>query len=122
MAEAISVLARAQQVEVVHLTTKFAPDTPDIDWISALRQEGDWIIVSGDTRIIRSPPEREAWHESGLTAFFFDDHWANRRFWAQAEELVRWFPIIIATARTCARGSGFRLPFNGRQPQLIYEP
>jgi hypothetical protein len=122
MAQAIATLAGSRGIEVVHLSQKF-PDrsVPDVEWIQAIRAEG-WIIVSGDTRITRSPAERAAWHESGLTAFFLDESWSRRNFWIQAAELVRWFPAILETARTCTPGSGFRLPFQGREPKLIYEP
>ncbi|MGH7720938.1 MAG: hypothetical protein ACREON_19090 [Gemmatimonadaceae bacterium] len=121
MAQAVAVLARAQNIEVIHLSERFPGRTPDTEWISQLREEG-WIIVSGDTRISRSPADRAAWHESGLTAFFLADGWAGRRFWVQAAELVRWWPVIVETAQTCSSGSGFLLPFKGNEPRLIYEP
>ncbi len=121
MADAVASLARAQRIEVVHLTQEFAPSTPDVEWITALRGR-DVVLVSGDTRITRNPVERAAWQESGLTAFFLDDGWASKKFWVQAGELVRWCPVIIDTARTCAQGSGYRLPFKGTEPKLIYTP
>jgi ribonuclease BN (tRNA processing enzyme) len=61
IARAVRELASAQGIEVVHLTDKFDPSTPDVEWISSLRREGDWIIVSGDIRISKSRAERAAW-------------------------------------------------------------
>ncbi len=121
MADAVALLARAQRIEVVHLSEQFDPSTPDIEWIRALRGQ-DVVLISGDARITRNPVERAAWQESGLTAFFLDDGWASKKFWVQAAELVRWCPIIIETARSCAPGSGYRLPFKGAEPKLIYQP
>ena len=121
MARAVSALAAAQDITVAHLTDRFDPATRDVEWMRTLRDEG-WVIVSGDTRIWRSPAERAAWHEAGLTAFFLDETWSNRKFWTKSVEIVRWFPIVIETAKACAPGSGFRLPFQGREPKLIYEP
>jgi hypothetical protein len=119
MARAIAALAASQGIEVVHLTDRFAADTPDAEWITRIRDEG-FVIVSGDPRITRNPANREAWHESGMTAFFLSHDWAQRRFWVQASELVRWWPIIVETSRTCAPGSGFLLPFKATLPNKIY--
>jgi hypothetical protein len=122
LSKAIASLAGSKGIEVVHLSERFVDRSiADIEWISTIREEG-WIIISGDTRITRSPAERAAWHESGLTAFFLDDAWARRNFWVQAAELVRWFPAIIETVKTCVPGSGYRLPMKGKEPIRIYAP
>jgi len=121
IATAIKELASSQRVEVVHLADRFERDTRDVEWISTIGRE-DWIVVSGDMRISRNPVERAAWAEAGFTVFFLDDGWASRNFWTQAAELVRWWPIITTTARSCKPGAGFRLPFKGTKPQPIYEP
>jgi hypothetical protein len=121
MARAIGALAAAQGHEVVHLTDRFDAATPDAVWIPQIREDG-FIIVSGDPRITRNPANREAWHESGLTAFFLGDGFSDRRFWVQAEEIVRWFPRIVDAVKTCTPGSGFLLPFKGSEPKLIYKP
>jgi hypothetical protein len=121
MAKALQELAKSQRVEIAHLSERFGRDTKDVDWISTIGQEG-WVVVSGDTRISRNPIESAAWHEAGFTAFFLDDGWSSKSFWIQAAELIRWWPIIAETARTCKHGSGFRLPFKGKSPQRLYEP
>lgn len=121
LARAVSELARAQGIEVIHLSDRFARNTPDEEWMLALRSEG-WVIISGDTRITRGKIERAAWHESGLTAFFFGDGWSSRKYWVQATELVRWIPIIVKIASDSRPGSGFLLPFKGKEPKQIYEP
>ena len=121
MARAMRELAHAQSCDVIHLSDRFPRDVPDSEWIRAIRDEG-WVIVSGDTRISRNKVERAVWHESGLTAFFLDDGWSSKKFWVQAAELVRWWPIIVDTARSCRVGCGFLLKFKAKEPRLIFEP
>lgn len=70
-AKALRILAEVQEYEIVHLSERFERDARDPEWLGTLGREGDWVIVSGDPRITRGRAERRAWHESGLTAFFF---------------------------------------------------
>lgn len=122
LTEAIRVLARIQQYDIVHLRERFAEDADDVEWIPELGREGDWIIVSGDPAISRSKAERAAWHESGLTAFFFAEGFVNKRFWKQAEIMVRWWPLIVLKARDATPGSGHLMPLAGSEFRQIYEP
>lgn len=127
LARALNVLvedASRSRIEdhVLHLTEKFPPDTPDIDWINQLADAGDWVIIRGDVRIMRNAHERRAWQQSRLTAFFLKKGWSQQRFWLQAATLVRWWPDIMLQARKVAPGAGFLVPFkyNGKfeQPRL----
>lgn len=121
--QALEILASPWQThEIVHLSTKFARNTPDADWITALAKEGEWVIVSGDYRIARSKVEQKAWRESGLTAFFFGDRFSERAFWIQAEEIIRWWPKIVLKAQEAPRGSGFLMPFKAKDFREIYPP
>ena len=121
-AEALNILAKKQGYPIVHLREKFPPSTKDPAWIRALADEGEWIIVSGDPRISRGKAEREAWHESRLTAFFFGSGWSSRSYWNQAEDIVHWWPRIVLEAEKAPRGKGFLIPLNGREFQVIYDP
>lgn len=109
MARGCAEFARAQHVEVIHLTDRFAPDTPDVDWIVAIKDEG-WVLVSGDTRITRNPVERAAWHESGLTAFFLDDGWSSKKFWVQGENSSDGGRSSSTQQRVARRAPGFASP------------
>lgn len=119
MARAVKELAKAQGIEVIHLSERFPRNTPDALWLSELGEEG-WIVVSGDTRISRSKVERLAWHESELTVFFLDDGWSSRNFWVQAAELVRFFPEILMKAKEYPSGAGFLLKFKAKDLRQIY--
>jgi hypothetical protein len=121
-AEVLKLLAKQQGYPIVHLREKFAPNTKDPDWIRALADEEDWVIVSGDPRITRGKAEREAWRESRITAFFFGHGWSSRSYWHQAEDLVRWWPKIVLEAEKAPRGKGFLIPLNGKEFQVIYDP
>jgi hypothetical protein len=108
-AEALRVLTKPNGPEFAHLTELFKADTPDPEWIRALASDEDWIIVSGDTRISTNPANKKAWHESGLTAFFFGEPWQNINRFKQAEALMHWWPIIADQAKRTPRGYGFRM-------------
>ena len=121
--EALRTLAKPyQQYELIHLSERFPPDIKDVDWIQKLAEEGDWVIISQDPRISRAKVERIAWQESGLTAFFFGDRWANLQFWKQAESLVHWWPDIALQASKTPRGMGYLIPLQGREFKKIYPP
>ena len=117
---ALNALVRpVDSVQLTHLRDRFPTSCPDTDWIRALAAEPHWIIVSGDLRITRSKPERAAWLESGIPAFFMDDAWGNRTFWPQFVELARWWPTIVEFGRRAKPKEGWRLHFGTREPRPI---
>ena len=120
--QALSILAQVQGYELVHLTDRFAADTPDEEWIRSLARDGDWVIISGDPRISRGQAQKKAWQESSLTAFFFAEGWASKGFWKQAESLVHWWPQIVLKAREAKPGTGYLMPWNGKDFRQIYTP
>ena len=120
IARALDVLEEPRH-EIIALRAKFHSSTPDPEWLRALGDEGDWIVVSGDPRISRSKAERKAWYESGLTAFFFASGYARLRIWPQVQFVIRWWGDIVMEARDCEPGSGFSVPQSGAIRQ-IYDP
>ena len=122
LVEGIRVLAKLQRYEITYLREKFPEDTGDVEWLDVLSEEGDWVIVSGDPRISRAKAERAAWHESGLTAFFFAARFSRKKYWKQAEVLVRWWPRIVLEARSAVPGSGYVMPLEGKEFRKIYAP
>lgn len=106
--------------EIAHLRDRFDGATADVVWMSALGQEGGWIVISADLRIPRNPAEKATWHESGLTAFFFASPWGHDSYWKQTVSLVTWWPIIMDQARRTPTGHGFSLPKKGSTPIQIY--
>jgi hypothetical protein len=120
--KALRILAEVQAYQIVHLSEKFDRSISDIEWLSNLSSESDWVIVSGDPRITRSRSERAAWQETGFTAFFFGDGWASRGYWNQAVDIVRWWPQIVLEARRVRVGTGYLIPVKGKEMKLIYTP
>ncbi|MFL6195177.1 MAG: hypothetical protein ACJ75H_13465 [Thermoanaerobaculia bacterium] len=109
-AQSLHILSERDGHSVVHLMDKFDRDATDPTWIRGLSREGDWVIVSGDTRILKTPQLKAEWLSSGLTAFFLGSGWMNLAYWPQAGLLVRWWPSILDQARLVERGTGFEVP------------
>jgi hypothetical protein len=97
--------------EVIHLRDRFSRRADDIEWISALVEDGPWIIISIDRFKKQNDAERAALRGAGHTVFVMDSQWAEHRYWLQAERLVRWWPQILAQARLVS-ASAFRVPWH----------
>jgi hypothetical protein len=109
IAQALNILD--EHNDVVALRDKFLPSIRDVEWLSELAREKDsWVIISGDTRISRNKPEREAWLEAQLTAFFWEPGWENLPHWRKAATMVKWWPAITDQAARIAPGAGFLIP------------
>lgn len=120
-ARALDALEGGEGHRVHHLVDKFPDrrDIPDREWIRALAEERDWVIVSGDPRITRNAAEREAWLESGLTAFFLGKGWMTVRLWDQAWKLVQWWPRITDQAAKVQPPAGFVIPVRGSKFEVV---
>ena len=104
---------------IVHLRTKFAPDTRDVDWIRSLASEGDWVIISGDIRISQNEFERREWLNSGMTAFFLAKGWTTIKLWDQAWRLIKWWPAIVDQALRVQPGAGFIVPLRSARLEQL---
>jgi hypothetical protein len=112
-AVALHAIAQADGDRVVHLGDLFPRTVPDVEWLPRLaqREDGPYVIISGDERITRHPHERAAWRATGLTAFFLVDGWQNVRIWDKTWVFFRWWPQMRQIARTVRQGEGYRVPF-----------
>jgi hypothetical protein len=113
-------LAEIDGHQFEHLRDHFPEGTKDPVWLRELGRQGGWIVLSGDTRISRSPVEKAAWHESNLTVFFFSEPFPNTNYWAQTAELVAWWPEIARQAKRTPTGHGFMMPKKGKALRQIY--
>lgn len=110
-AKALDSLSLSEGCSVSHLSDVFSTrNIPDEQWLPDLSKQGDWVVVSGDMRIFKSPHLRQIWVESRMTTFFLGKGWMNQVFWEQAWWLVRWWPKIISQARFVDVGTGFEIP------------
>lgn len=118
IAEALNALTRGDPA-VQSLRSKFSADTPDTEWIRVLAEEGDWVIVSADQRILKRRAERDVFRAAHLTAFFLAKGWSHQKFWLCAEHLVRWWPTIMSVAQTVAAPQAYEVPFRGAKLRTI---
>ena len=119
-AEGLEAFAGKDGHHFEHLSARFERSAPDPVWIRQLGIERDWIIISGDTRILSNPPIRRVWIESELTAFFFGEPWNNDQYWKKAAVLVEWWPLIAAQARKTPRCCGFQIPKSAHELRQVF--
>ncbi len=101
---------------VEYLRNMFDASTADVEWLGTLGAQGNWIVVSADVRITkRNSPERAAWKQSGLTAFFFHERFPEEGFWNQVHTVVRRWPDIQAQAKRTPTAKGFLVPKSGNK-------
>ncbi len=98
--------------QITHLREKFEADTPDVEWLRKLGEEGDWVVISGDLRITRNKHEVETWNQARLTAFFFEKAWNSQKLWEKTWRFIRWWPRIIEQSEGVTPGAGFFIPLN----------
>jgi len=86
--------------EVVHLTSKFSADTPDLQWLSALGEERHtrWTIISRDGFRKQKGAERQVQRQLGLSVFVLQKSWASKPYWEMTAQLVHWWPRIVKQA------------------------
>ena len=121
-ADALHGLSERDGHEVTHLRRKFDAGAKDEMWLAALGVEGDWIVVSGDHRIVKKPHLRKVWLEAKLTTFFMVDSFQNLKFWLQIRHLVRWWPDIVEVAGRVAPGAGFTVPLRSSRMEQVRVP
>lgn len=105
--------------EIVALEKKFPRTITDIDWITALNQEGHWIVISGDLRITRNRAERLVFQSSKLTGFFMAPALKKARVLKQLERLCALWDNIITLAGAAAPGALYELPIKTPSPRQL---
>src|SRR5947208_1955029 len=99
-------------LEIVHHDEdpRFNPKTTDIEWLQAIRGDGDppWIIVSGDGAILKNKVERQVLDEVGLPYFCLDGAWPKKEIYEYAWKFMKVWPKIVATAKN-SKGRIFKI-------------
>ena len=112
VADAIHALVEQHGHEVIALRRKFPANILDEDWIPALGAERGWSVISGDTRITRSPVERAAWRKTDLIGYFLAPGWRKLDPLHQAGRLLFWWDKLVLHSNLSGGGSVFELPIN----------
>jgi hypothetical protein len=97
--------------QIFTLRDKFRPNTPDIEWIGTLNQEGGWAVLTKDLRIRTRPHERAALDRSRIVYFFLAGSWRKLTVEETAARLIRLIPKMAAQTELADRGR-FELPIN----------
>ena len=86
--------------EIEFLAEKFRPSTPDIQWITALSQEGQWVVISGDRRITRNRAECHTFRNSNLIGLFLSSGLYKAPVIKQMERISALWPKIELVPQT----------------------
>jgi hypothetical protein len=95
----------------IALRDRFPPDTSDVDWMTALSDEGGWAVITKDLRIQFRPHERLALDRSKIVFFFLAGAWRKFSVPETAARLIRLVPIMATQVAIADRGR-FELPIN----------
>jgi hypothetical protein len=119
IARALAVLAAVEGHRVRALSDDFDPATPDTEWLRRLGEEGGWVVISGDRRIIRNPQEHTAWLRARVITFFLERGWHRgmSQFVFAGRLMMRW-PDLIEVAERFGPPAAFVLPLRGKLRQL----
>lgn len=102
---------REEVDSITHLSEKFRRNTPDVEWIARLGEEGSWIIIiSGDQRIQKRPQERLVLKAAKLTTFFMAHGFENYEYWDQVKWMIDKWQLIREQAGLVAPGAAFIVP------------
>jgi hypothetical protein len=117
LAQAINALVQPEH-SATHLRNRWpVADTKpvtDVEWITTLGREGEWIVISGDLRIRTRPGEREALRSAKLTTFFMAKSYPQLPDWEQVRWLIDKWPDIVKFASDSGAGSTFEVPKQGK--------
>lgn len=75
-------------------------------------QKGNWIIITGDTRILRNPINKAALTQSGLTTFVFPKDFMQKNRWEQSWRTIKIWPEILRQAKKKPSGAIFIITAN----------
>ncbi len=117
--KALSAVLPAQQCYIEHLRSKFAEDTPDQVWLSALGVEGGWAVLTRDNQMSRKPHEVRAWLDNGLVIFFLHSSWQNLDVPTQTGRLLIYWPRIAAAFHNATPPAGFRAKPDGTITPIV---
>lgn len=118
LARALHELSKNESHNVFPLKAKFPANTADTEWILALKEEGEWAIISQDG-FRKNDLEKAAIRSCGLPVFCLSKQWGSQSYWEKAHNLVRWWPAIMEQANMISGGAAFRVPWRyGAKPKF----
>ena len=114
IAQFLSTIYRNQPHHIAHIQDRYGNGITDIEWMSRLSSEGNWIIISADLNILRNPQERAAWLEAGLTTIFLPEGFTSLGKVRQSCKTICWWPDIINFSQKNPSGIAVYLNLSGK--------
>jgi hypothetical protein len=100
-------------VDAHHLQDEFPPETADVDWLPAVGKRG-WIVVTGDRRISKKPPERKALEEANVIAIFMAKGFTSKQKFDLVASFIKWWPDIDRAVKRVKPGTSLEVGVNGK--------
>ncbi len=109
----------SKEHEITFLAERFPRNISDVDWISELSSEGQWMVVSGDRRITRNRAEYHAFRNSNLIGLFLSEGLYKAPVAKQMERILALWPTIVTVGKTVQGGAMFELPLKSTRLRQI---
>lgn len=118
LANALQAIFKGQH-EVIHLRARFGAGVADVEWITKLNQEGNWVVISGDRRITRNKAEYQAFRNSRLIGFFLSPGLYKAKSIKQLERVLALWENIEKVCSTVGGGAMFELPMKSTRVKQL---
>lgn len=114
IAQALNALVGHEGHEVRALREIFPEGSEDEEWLPALVEQGDWVVITND--LAKKDKNREIWMRSGLTTFFLQKAWSTGGYQLTdiSYRLLKYWPQIVHKASTKPAGTCFSVSINGK--------
>jgi PIN like domain len=109
----LAVILRALKVDARHLQDDFPPDTADVDWLPEVGRR-EWVVVTGDRRITKKPPERKALEEANVIAVFMAKGFTSKQIFDLVSSFIKWWPDIERAVSRVKPGTSLEVSVNGK--------
>lgn len=100
-------------VDARHLQDDFPAETPDVNWLPEVGKKG-WVVVTGDRRISKKPPERKALEEANVIAIFMAKGFTSKLKFDLVASFIRWWPDIDRAVKHVKPGTSLEVGVNGK--------
>jgi len=101
------------KVDACHLQDEFPADTPDVQWIPRVGENG-WVLVTGDRGISRKPAERLALERANIIAVFMAKGFVHKPIFDLVSSFIKWWPEIERNVNHVKAGTSLHVTINGR--------
>ncbi|MBL4628096.1 MAG: hypothetical protein JKY00_08680 [Roseicyclus sp.] len=111
IARALHELVKSDGHEACNLRDRFRTDISDIDYLTKLSNEKDWVVISKDLSNAKRAPERAAIFQSNVLALYLAKAVQKQRVNEQAATILwQWDKIVMQ--RQNNKNGLFILPVN----------